>query len=97
MKSILAKIFQVKPKEHLFYFTPATLKKLLERAGFRVKIMLETGRRRDLGAMDQGATFENKKWLVLSKFLRWTGVDSIAAILMDMIFKEELFAIAEKI
>ena len=30
---------QVKPKEHLYYFTPDTIRKMLARAGFRVRYM----------------------------------------------------------
>lgn len=96
MKSLLARIFQVKPKEHLFYFTEETLGKILRKANFRTETILELGRRRDIAAMDQGATFENKSWLLLSNFLRWTKMDVLASVLLDAAFREELLALAQK-
>lgn len=93
---ILAKVFQIKPKEHLFYFDKATLSKILNRCGLEVKMLVETGRRRDIGAMHYGASLD-KKWLLTSKFLSASGLDKLIGIFLESLFKDELFALACKV
>jgi SAM-dependent methyltransferase len=51
-----ARVFQVKPDEHLFYFGPATLTALLRAAGFRVDAVESFDRHRNLTAMGDSTT-----------------------------------------
>ncbi len=96
IRSILTNMFQIKPKEHLFYFDAATLTALLERAGFKVQLLVETGRRRDIGSAHHGATLDSEFWNVVSRLLDVTRLDKPVSILLERLFKEELFVLAQK-
>lgn len=94
--NILARIFQIKPKEHLFYFNKSTLSRFLEGAGFKIELLVETGRRRDIASMPLGATFENKYWIYVCKFLGVTGLSHLVSLFLEKIFADELFVLAKK-
>lgn len=95
IENILAKIFQMKPKEHLFYFNEATLSKILSQSGFKIEMIVETGRRRPVGKMHLGASI-NQKWYYVSRFLSASGLHSLASIFLEQFFKDELFVLARK-
>lgn len=95
--SILSRIFQIKPKEHLYYFTRGALTELLQQSGFKIVMLFESGCRRDIGSMHTGATFENQNWLYLTKLLTAVGVDRLAGFVLEKIFSDQLFILAQKI
>lgn len=94
--SILARIFQTKPREHLFYFDRNTLSRALSKAGFHVEMILQRGRKRNVGAMHLGATFENRIWVWVSKILDRTHLDGFVSRFLEIFFHDELFALARK-
>lgn len=96
IESLLGKMFQIKPKEHLFYFSCDSLKKALEQSGFKVEFVKEMKRRRDVGAMHLGASLD-KKWLWISEFLSFTKLHTPINIFLETFFREEVFALAKKI
>ncbi len=96
IESPLARMFQIKPKEHLFYFSMSTLTQMLEAEGFRVVHMQEWPRKRNVGAMHLGATFENPMWKWVSKFLSLTKLDIIVNAMLEILFKEQILAVAQK-
>ncbi len=91
--SAVARKFQVKPFEHLFYFTEETLSKTLEKGGFRIELLVRTTRRRDIKSILHGTT-------KLSPLLQLV-VNGTAAVKLDgffswfcaQIIRDELFAI----
>lgn len=96
MDSFLAKVFQVKPREHLFYFTKETLTKLLEQAMLKVEEISARGRRRDLGSLHCGATLENRNWIWVSKVLKSLKLDGVISLCLETFFSEEIFVVARK-
>jgi hypothetical protein len=60
MDNVVARICQVKPKEHIFYFNRITASRILEQAGFEVLFVKKAGRRRDFGSLQTGATLDSK-------------------------------------
>jgi 2-polyprenyl-3-methyl-5-hydroxy-6-metoxy-1,4-benzoquinol methylase len=54
-----ARLLQVKPREHLYYFTPATMARALEQAHLRVLRIEAFDRYHNLTAMAHSTTFEN--------------------------------------
>lgn len=56
---------QVKPKEHLFYFTPDVLRRMVEKAGFKVVKISALAKGTDIGdKLDQIGFKRVKKWLI---------------------------------
>lgn len=96
LESFLARAFQVKPKEHLFYFTRDTLSKLFGAAGLEPVFVEEWPRNRDVGSMHLGASFENPLWVSVSKALKITHLDSLTNRILEILFKEQIVAIARK-
>jgi 2-polyprenyl-3-methyl-5-hydroxy-6-metoxy-1,4-benzoquinol methylase len=93
--SILTRIFQIKPREHLFYFNKQMITKLLEKAGFEILFCETTGRRRAIDKMSNGATL-SKQWKILSKILSFTKLHLLVSIFLDRFFKDEIFVVARK-
>ncbi|MBI1979150.1 MAG: class I SAM-dependent methyltransferase [Elusimicrobia bacterium] len=93
IRNILAKVFQIKPKEHLFYFDSHTLRQMLAQAGFEVQWIRETGRRRAVGCMHLGSSID-QKWLTFSKVFQVCGLDSILSVFLEFFFHDEIFVLA---
>jgi len=56
---------QIKPKEHLFYFTPDVLRRMVEKGGFRVVKISALPKGTDIGEkLDQIGFGRVKKWLI---------------------------------
>ena len=96
ISSILGKVFQIKPKEHLFYFSKDTLRKKMEHAGYKVELLVEVGRRRDIAAMSMGASLDSK-WRAVSKLLDRMGLAVATSIFLSLFFRDELFVLARKV
>lgn len=64
---------QIKPQEHLFYFTPDVLKRMVEKAGFRVVKISALPKGTDIGdKLDHMGLGRVKKWLIkLFPFAPW--------------------------
>ena len=94
--NIVARTFQIKPMEHLFYFSTATATRTLEKAGLEVVLAKKAGRRRDFGGLQTGATIDNKAWLMVCKVLHSTGLDRLANFTLENFFTDELFVLARR-
>lgn len=55
--SILTKLFQIKPEEHLYYFNKGTLSKLIELAGFEVLFIKGIDKIKSIEALQFSSTF----------------------------------------
>jgi len=94
--NIVARTFQMKPLEHLFYFNTKTATRTLEEAGFEVLLAKKAGRRRDFAGLQTGATIDSKAWLFVCKVLHTTGLDRLANFTLENFFTDELFVVARK-
>jgi 2-polyprenyl-3-methyl-5-hydroxy-6-metoxy-1,4-benzoquinol methylase len=94
--NIVARTFQIKPKEHIFYFNARTATRILEQAGFEVSLVRKAGRRRDFGSLQTGATLDSKAWLTVCKVLHATGIDHLANFTLEHVFTDELFVLARR-
>jgi SAM-dependent methyltransferase len=89
--------YQIKPQEHLSYFSQATLKKALNFGGFEVLSCQAVSRWRDLAAalINLTATMSSFDRLIGSffkvRFLNWFGAG-----LLKFFVKDEIFVIARK-
>ncbi len=93
--NLLGRLFQIKPKEHLFYFSDETLRRAFEKAGYEVQYLIAAGRRRDIGSLPLGSSI-HPGWLAVARGLSAMGLDGIVSVAMEKIFKSELFALARK-
>ncbi len=96
IESWMARIFQIKPHEHIFYFNQATLKRLITQAGFEVLDVVPAGRKRDFSSLMTGVTLKNKAWLFVCGLIHRTGLSHLANFMLDHFFKDEIFVIARK-
>jgi 2-polyprenyl-3-methyl-5-hydroxy-6-metoxy-1,4-benzoquinol methylase len=95
-ESIVARTFQLKTREHLFYFNETTAKRLLGQVGFDVVFVKKAGRRRDFEGLQTGATLDSKAWLTIIKLLHKTGIDRLANFTLENFVTDELFIVAKK-
>ena len=93
--NVVARTFQLKPKEHVFYFNTKTVTRILEQAGFAVELVKKAGRRREFGGLATGATIDSKAWLAVFKLLSLTRIDHLANFTLENFVTDELFIVAK--
>jgi 2-polyprenyl-3-methyl-5-hydroxy-6-metoxy-1,4-benzoquinol methylase len=96
LESFWCKKFQLKPMEHLFLFSPKSLRRLLESLGLKIYHLQRTSRRRDLRELNHSTTELGKGVKIMIAGLRRLGIDGVAAWLMDYLFRDELLVIARR-
>jgi SAM-dependent methyltransferase len=94
--SIVARTFQIKPKEHIFFFDERTITRILGLAGFEVLMLKKAGRRRDFGSLQTGATIHSPVWLAICKFLNLSGLGALANLALENVVTDELFVLCRK-
>jgi 2-polyprenyl-3-methyl-5-hydroxy-6-metoxy-1,4-benzoquinol methylase len=92
--SIVARTFQIKPREHIFFFDEKTIRRILLQAGFEIVLLKKAGRRRDFGSLQAGATIHNPAWLAVCKALHVSGLEYVANLALESLFTDELFVLA---
>lgn len=95
--ALTTRFFQVKPKEHLTYFTKQTLRMLLEREGFSLLHISNVNRGRSIKALLHSSTFQEQKrsavpFLKLAVALRFSWIFDF---FLSRI-REDIFVIAQK-
>ncbi|MBI4983233.1 class I SAM-dependent methyltransferase [Candidatus Woesearchaeota archaeon] len=86
---------QVKPEEHLFYFTKKTLKAIVERSGFEILYLQNCSRRRSIHSLLLSSTSQNEKISAALKVLNLLHLGrSINFILSHL--NDDLLLIARK-
>jgi SAM-dependent methyltransferase len=95
IESLFGRLFQIKPEEHLFYFSRDTISRALEQCGFDLVFVQRQGRRRDISAFPEGANLP-PFWIGVAKILRASGLDRAASRFLETFFPDELFALARR-
>jgi SAM-dependent methyltransferase len=94
--SLLCRLFQLKPAEHLFLFNRDNLRTLFERSGFGICHLRATSRLRALSRMDKSTTHLGPGWITLLGLLQKAGLDGKLARVLFHLFGDELFLVARK-
>jgi 2-polyprenyl-3-methyl-5-hydroxy-6-metoxy-1,4-benzoquinol methylase len=94
--SLVARTFQIKPKEHIFFFDQSTITRVLQQAGFEIVLLKRTGRPRDFGSLQTGATIQSPMWLAICRFLNASGLGKLANLALENLVTDELFVLCKK-
>ncbi len=87
----LARKFQIKPDEHIFYFSRGTIKLILEKTGFRIVQIKGYTPYRNLSALAHSSAFNQRPTKKVFSFLGKFGNLSI-----KMPLKDEVYVVAVK-
>lgn len=93
--SWMARHFQIKPTEHLYYFTRITLERILYEASFEVLLCKPINRKRVLNKLYLGSTFTQSKIL----FRLFKAIDRLLKtknIIINLHARDDLLAIGKK-
>jgi SAM-dependent methyltransferase len=91
--SALGRLLQIKPAEHLVYFTRESLRRAAELAGFRDAAVERWGRRRSISAMRYSTTFSSRTRRAL-RLLDIPGPRGLLEHLLYRLFQDELLLTA---
>lgn len=91
--SVLGRLLQIKPAEHLVYFTAASLRRSAELAGFHRAAVERWGRRRSISAMRHSTTFSPRARRLV-RLLDIPGARSVVEQLLYRLFLDELLLTA---
>jgi 2-polyprenyl-3-methyl-5-hydroxy-6-metoxy-1,4-benzoquinol methylase len=94
--SLIAKIFQVKPYEHLTYFNEESLFYLLKQNDFKVVYSSKITRERSLKSLAFGHAITSDFGKTLVNFLIWIKAENLINFFIKNFVKDELFVIAKK-
>ena len=95
-ESFVARKFQVKPFEHLFYFTEKTLSNLLTRCGLHIEVLIHTTRRRDLKSVSLGTTRVGPGLQFLINGAQALGLVNALSWICAWLIRDELFVLARR-
>jgi SAM-dependent methyltransferase len=96
LESIWARLFQLKPGEHLFLFQGSNLRMLLEKEGFRVVHLQATTRRRSLKQLAYSTTRLGPGFRWFVALATTLHLDEWISRCMDLLFRDQLLALAKK-
>ena len=76
--NIFTRFTQVKPPEHIFYFTRATLTRLLEQLGFKVFLVKNTSITRSLKTLSSSTSFSKGLPRLILNFIMMLKLNTLA-------------------
>lgn len=92
--SFVARRLQIKPLEHILYFTSGSLRTLLERAGFEVVRAETTTRYRSIPSLVHSTTFQSSGAKVMLRMLTALRLDSLINLTLQWFVRDEVLVIA---
>lgn len=92
--SILTKMFQLKPEEHLYYFNKVTLRKLIELSGFKVLFIKGIDKIKSIEALKFSSTFSSNN--IFRLLFNVFGRTRLNRMNIKFPFQEDLLAFAFK-
>lgn len=97
ISSVITKLLQIKPLEHILYFNKKSLEYLLRKCNLDIQLISLTTREHSLKALRYSTTFRDRPVLPgLLKLLIFLRAEKIFNLFGKMFFKDELLAIAIK-
>jgi len=96
-ESIIARMLQIKPYEHILYFTKESITNLLKRSGFRIRKICTTTRERSIEAMAYSTTFTSGKGRKLVKAAAVLHLGGLINVFLELFVRDEILVIAEKV
>ncbi len=96
LRSWIARCFQVKPLEHLFYFDAGTLTLLLEQNGFKVEWIKKTTRRRDFKNILSSHTHFGPVVRLCVRAVIALGLAELSSWIWAQTVQDELWVLAKK-
>ena len=95
--SIVARMFQIKPVEHILYFTQNSLKYLLAKFDLKIELMKNITRKRSLNALPYSTTFSDKPLLrFILKTISSIGLDPLINTFLTLFIRDEILVIIRK-
>jgi 2-polyprenyl-3-methyl-5-hydroxy-6-metoxy-1,4-benzoquinol methylase len=91
--SALGRLLQIKPTEHLVYFTRASLRRSAELAGFHSAVVRRWGRRRSISAMRYSTTFSPRARRLVG-LLDVPGLRGLIELFLYRLLRDELLLTA---
>lgn len=95
--SFLAKKFQIKPREHLVYFSKKTLSKLIKQAGLQLIYLKLTGRYRNVSAIQESTSINTQAKKIIVTIIQKLGLSNLMSIGLRWLVRDEVIAIARKL
>lgn len=95
--SLFVRITQVKPPEHIFYFTKETLSRLLEQCGFEIIAVKKTAVIRSLKTLLTSTSFSAGPLRVILKIMVLARIDWLVEKLVMPLARVNLIILAKKI
>jgi len=92
ISSWLARKFQIKPNEHLFYFNEKTLGRMVEKNGFKIITINSYSPYRNLSLLSYSSTFMARKTKKIFNIIKKLFGDLI----VKLPFRDEIFVIVRK-
>lgn len=96
IKSILARVFQIKPNEHILYFDDDSLNYLIEHAGLEPVKTLITSRKRDFKSFEYSTSFNNRRNRFILNVVKSLRIGELIMEALKYTARDELFLIAKK-
>ncbi len=94
--SLVARLLQIKPFEHILYFTKPSIMHLLEMTEFRIEKITTTTRDRSIKAMAYSTTFSTNKGKLFVKLIASLHLGKLINFFLKLFVRDEILVIARK-
>ncbi len=95
-ESRTARFLQIKPEEHIFYFTKKNIANLLHKSGFKILQIKSGTRKRAFNALAYSTTFKSNTAIKTVKLISLLKLGIFFNFLLKLFVKDEIFVIAQK-
>jgi 2-polyprenyl-3-methyl-5-hydroxy-6-metoxy-1,4-benzoquinol methylase len=96
--SFTARLFQIKPREHILYFTGDSIRKMFAYFNVKIELLQKTTRKRSLKALEYSSTFSDRPiFKKMVKLFSAAGLDSIINKFISLFIRDEILVILRKL